>query len=68
MVARTNQEPEDGYEMTKDEARAFFDEQARAWLGMSGPEFIRRWDAGEFDSGPERPDVMYIQALLPFGR
>jgi hypothetical protein len=70
MAVRRNQEPESivGHEMTREEARAFFDEQARAWLGMSGDEFIRAWDAGVFDSEPERPEVMNVASLLPFGR
>lgn len=59
-----------GHEMTREEAREFFDEQARAWLGMSGEEFMRAWDAGEFDEGegPERTDVTAVALLLGFGR
>lgn len=70
MAVRAQEEPESvsGHEMTREEARAFFDEQARAWLGISGEEFIRRWDAGAFDDEPERSDVMNVAMLLPFGR
>lgn len=70
MAIRANGEPESviGHEMTREEARAFFDEQARAWLGISGEEFIRRWDAGAFANEPERPEVMNVALLLPFGR
>ncbi len=34
----TEEDPETiiEHEMTREEARAFFDGQARAWLGMSG--------------------------------
>lgn len=32
-----------------DEARAYFDAQARELVGMSGEEFLRRLDAGEWD-------------------
>ena len=32
-----------------DESRQQFDRQAQRLLGISGKEFIRRYDAGEFD-------------------
>ncbi|MDQ2829159.1 MAG: hypothetical protein M3Y74_08915 [Chloroflexota bacterium] len=48
--------------------RAFFDERTRAYLGMSGEEFMRAWDAGEFDNEPEQTDVTAVALLLPFGR
>ena len=35
---------------------------------MSGEEFMRVWDAGEFDNKPERTDVTAVALLLPFGR
>ena len=33
-----------------DEARQQFDRQARRLLGLSGEEFLRRYDAGEYDT------------------
>lgn len=57
-----------GHEMTREEAREFFDEQARAWLGMSGEEFMSAWDAGEFDDPPERTEVTNVALLLPLVR
>jgi len=54
--------------MTRAEAREFFDGQARAWLGMSGEEFMRAWDAGEFDAPPERTEVTNVALLLPLVR
>ncbi|HET7036790.1 MAG TPA: hypothetical protein VFI42_13980 [Thermomicrobiaceae bacterium] len=36
------------HELTKQEARELFDQVARKYLNMSGEEFLRRWDAGEF--------------------
>ena len=53
------------------ERRAFFDEQARALMSISGAEFLRRWDAGEFEAcadDPERPEIMHLALLIPFGR
>ena len=55
------------YEMTRDEAHAFFDREARRQLGMSGDEFLRAYEAGAFDHEIERPDVMRVIRLLPFG-
>jgi len=57
-----------GHEMTHEEARAFFDGQARAWLGMSGEEFMRAWDAGEISNEPERIEVTNVALLLGVGR
>jgi len=57
-----------GHEMTRDEAREFFDGQAQAWLGMSGEEFMRAWDAGEISNEPERTEVTAVALLLGFGR
>jgi hypothetical protein len=34
--------------LSLEEGREVFDEQARKELGISGDEFLRRWDAGEF--------------------
>jgi hypothetical protein len=44
---------------------AFVDREARRYLHMSAEEFIRAWEAGEFDDDPDRPDVMYVAMLLP---
>ncbi len=45
------------------ESRAFFDRQARARMNMSGEEFLRRLDAGEWDEVIDDPgyqDVLYL--------
>ncbi len=56
-----------------DEAREFFDAQARRLMGMSGDEFIRRYDDGQFNDeldqdDPRRPGLAQLVMLLPFGR
>jgi hypothetical protein len=56
-----------------DEARALFDRQARRLLGMSGEEFLVKWDAGEYshcdlDATPEGRRIAYLIMLIPFGR
>ena len=37
-------------QMSEQEAGEVFDGIARRELGVSGPEFLRRWDAGEYAS------------------
>ena len=54
-----------------EDTRQAFDAQARHLMGMSGEEFIRRWDAGEFAAiadDPEHPEIMRLAMLIPFGR
>lgn len=52
--------------LTGDEARAEFDRRSRRLLGMSGVEFLRRWDAGELDADDDR--VAELAFLSPLGR
>ncbi|MGH2534271.1 MAG: hypothetical protein ACRDJW_18535 [Thermomicrobiales bacterium] len=56
---------------THEEGRALFDRQARTLMGMSGDEFIRRWDAGEFrdiaNTAGNR-HITRLASLIPFGR
>ena len=54
-------------ELSEDEARLEFDRQARRRLHMSGEEFLRRWDAGEFPD-TEGFAVSYIASLIPLVR
>ena len=53
-------------ELTNEEAWELFDQQAQAWLGISGEEFIRRCDTGEFsDEQLDRdPDIVYLAMKL----
>ncbi len=57
--------------LSPEEGRRFFDDQCRALLNISGEEFIRRWDAGEYEDMediPENWDILHVSLLLPFGR
>ena len=57
--------------LSREEGRAFFDEQARKLLGISGEEFLRRWDAGEYDDifdEPDHPEIMDLHMMEGFGR
>lgn len=53
--------------ISPEEGRKIFDSAAMTHLNMSGDEFAKRWDAGEFHDVDE-PDVMRVAMLLPLGR
>ena len=57
--------------LSDDEARAEFDAEARKRLGMSGEEFLRRWDAGEYRDvfdDEEHLGVLLVATLIPLVR
>ena len=57
---------------TAKEGRDLFDYQARKLLNISGEEFLRRWDAGQYrhvaDETAEERAVLRLVMLLPFVR
>lgn len=58
-------------EVTPEEGRRLFDEAAREWLGISGEEFLRRYDAGEYADLVESEDnrrIIDLYLLIPFAR
>ncbi len=54
--------------MTAEEAWSSFDSAAQYYVQMSGQEFIRAYDSGEFDHDPERLEVSRVAMLRPIGR
>ncbi len=58
-------------EATPGEGRTMLDNQARRQLGISGDEFLNRWDDGEY-ANLEDPHfalrVDRVRALIPFVR
>lgn len=56
-------------ELSRDEGRELFDRQAQRYLDMTGDEFLKKWDAGEFGDPDDRtknpPGVMQLVMLLP---
>lgn len=57
------------FQLSYEEGRRMFDERCRARLGISGDEFLRKWDAGEYGPDPDdHPGVMGLYMLLPFVR
>lgn len=59
-------------ELTDEEARELFGRAVRHHLGISGEEFMRRWDAGYYDDPDDRtknpPEVMELGMLMDFVR
>ncbi len=56
--------------LTVEEVRGMFEREARRYFDMSGEEFLRKWDAGEFKSIIDDPryhnKLIGIAMLLPF--
>jgi hypothetical protein len=44
------------YFATPEEARERFDREAQRLFGISGDEFLRRWDSGEYGPIPDTPE------------
>lgn len=56
---------------THEEGRALFDRHARKALGISGDEFLKRWDAGKYRPVPDTAEgrkVSRLVMLMPFAR
>ena len=57
--------------LTPEEGRRVFDEAARTWLGISGEEFLRRYDAGEYADLVESEDnrrIVDLYLMIPLAR
>ena len=71
-MATTKREPIEGVQIiSAAEAREIFDYRARKAMGMSGEEFLRRWDEGElhelFDE-PGHKELTSLVMMMGFGR
>ena len=51
-----------------EEAMKAFDYTCRYYLNMSGREFLRRLDNGEFKHDPSNTPLARVLAMLPFAR
>lgn len=56
------------HEASAEEGAALFDKTARRLLGISGEEFLARWDRGEYEHEDERVAVTKVAMLIPFAR
>jgi hypothetical protein len=57
--------------VTPEEARAIFDREAERTLGISGEEFLRRWDNSEYQPVPDDTEgrkVARMAMMIPFAR
>jgi hypothetical protein len=54
-------------EATHEEGRALLDRAARELLGISGDEFLARWDVGDYE-GVDDPAITRVAMLIPFAR
>ena len=51
-----------------DQGAKVFNEAAQHLMGMSGEEFLRRWDAGEFRDEAEHPRAAELAMMISFVR
>ncbi|MFP5205367.1 MAG: hypothetical protein ACLGSH_08430 [Acidobacteriota bacterium] len=49
--------------MSREESLSFFNASAQRYLGITGDEFLRRWDSGYF-TGPELDTRATMVAML----
>lgn len=71
MASTVTQLPKPVQHATPEEGMALFDAQARQLLNISGEEFLRRWDAGEYRDIADAPGhrhIMRLAMLIPFAR
>ncbi len=72
MVAKPQHQHEDTYErgpdeVTPEEGHRIFDDVARRYMGISGEEFLRRWNAGAIEDD-DAPGVRDVVPYLPLAR
>jgi hypothetical protein len=57
----------DVVEVTREEGRVILDRAAREALGISGEEFLAKWDVGQYENDDD-PAVTRVAMLIPFAR
>lgn len=67
MPTRSDAHPLEVVEASREEGIEILDRAARQALGISGEEFLRRWDAGEYEESEDRA-VARVAMLIPFAR
>ena len=58
-------------ELTAEESRHLFDKECQRLLGISGPDFLERYDRGDYDwknGAPHNEKVCVLSVIIPFGR
>jgi hypothetical protein len=54
-------------ELTPEEAREIFDRAAREEFGISGEEFLKQWDRGDY-ADTDDPRITRLEILMPLAR
>jgi hypothetical protein len=57
--------------LSPEEGRQYFEDEVRKRLGISGDEFLRRLDAGEYQDIPDDPEhwpIIELSMLQDFAR
>jgi hypothetical protein len=54
-------------EASRSEGRAMLDRAAREELGLTGDQFLGKWDAGDYEDADD-PAVTRVAMLIPFAR
>lgn len=67
MTVETRQPDVSIVELSSEEGKKLLDRRARQHLNISGDEFLRKWDAQEFDD-PDDPRIVRLALLIPFAR
>jgi hypothetical protein len=71
MAAPHQIPPEDEFLFPVEEGRRIFEREVREKLNISGEEFIRRWDSGEYEDIEDIPEnwhILHLSFLIPLGR
>lgn len=56
------------YFLSPEQTRAEFEELAQEYFGISGAEFVRRLDAGEYDEVYDDPAYLEVMRLESYAR
>jgi hypothetical protein len=64
---RQDAESVDAVEVSHEEGAAMLDKAAQHRLGISGEEFLARWDRGFYEDTDD-PAVTEVAMLIPFAR
>ena len=54
-------------QLTPEQAKRLFNHQVRQSLQMSGQEFTKRWQQGQFKD-PDQPELIRLAMLIPLGQ
>ena len=55
-------------ELSGEQSWELFERAAGHYLGLSGEEFLERWESGYYKDPDAEPGVMSVVMLLPFAR